>query len=118
MSDLPSQNSPDMPNGTPTPTQPKVGLVPTGVTIGLGVFALVLSLAGYGFRLLVEPFGVVFWHAVKVVPVFMIVVPALTCAMALLINRFGGGNVAMKNAWTFGWLLSAVFMLSKMGVYS
>ena len=27
-------------------------LVPIGVTIGLGVFALVLALAGYGFRLL------------------------------------------------------------------
>lgn len=97
---------------------PKVGLVPTGVTVGLGLFALVLSLAGYGFKLLVEPFEQVFWHAIKVVPVLMIVVPALTCATALLINRFGGGHVAMKNAWTFGWLLSAVFMLSKMGVYS
>lgn len=28
-------------------------LVPKGITIGMAVFALVLSLAGYGFRLLV-----------------------------------------------------------------
>lgn len=117
MSDLPSiKNSPKT-NNVQTPA-PKVGLVPTGVTVGLGVFAFILSIAGYGFRLLVEPFDVVFWHAIKLVPVFMIVVPALTCAFAVLINRFGDGNIAMKNAWTFGWLLSAVFMLSKMGVYS
>lgn len=101
------------------PTQPpKTGLVPIGFTIGIGLLALALNLAGYGFRLLIEPFSVVALHALKVVPVFMIVVPSLTCAVAMLINRFNKDNIAMRNAWTFGWLLSAVFMLSKMGVYS
>lgn len=97
---------------------PKVGLVPAGVTVGLGIFAFILSIAGYGFRLLIEPFSVVAMHAIKVVPVFVIGIPALVCAGAYLMNYFAKANIAMRNAWTFGWLLSVVFMLSKMGVYS
>lgn len=110
----------DTPNfDTQTLNKPKIAVVPTGVTAGLGLFAFLLSIAGYVLRLLVEPDkSAVLLHALKVVPVFMIVVPSLTCAVAMLINRFNKDNIAMRNAWTFGWLLSAVFMLSKMGVYS
>lgn len=104
-----------------SPLNPKkpTGIVPFGVTVGLGIFALVLSLAGYGFRLLFgEPFSVVVLHALKVVPVFMIVIPALSCAVAFLMNHFSRAGIHYRNAWTLGWLLSAVAMLSIMGVYS
>lgn len=97
----------------------KSPLVPFGVTIGLGIFAFVLSIAGYILRLMVEKdTTAVLLHAAKVVPVFVLVIPALMCAGAYLLNRFNGTKIAMRNAWTLGWLLSCVGMLSIMGVYS
>lgn len=97
----------------------KTNVVPLGTTIALGVFAFCLSVAGYGFRLLLgEPVALVFAHAIKVVPFFMLGIPSLVCLVALIMNRFFGHHIATKNAWTLGWLLSAVAMLSLMGVYS
>lgn len=94
-------------------------VAPFGITIGLGVFALVLSFAGFGFRLLAgDSVSQVLWHALKVVPVFVIGIPALMCVGAVLMNRFGNTAIHMQNAWTLGWLLSCVAMLSIMGVYS
>lgn len=97
----------------------KPALVPMGVTIGLGVFAFILSIAGYLLRLMIEKDkSAVLLHALKVVPVFMLVVPILMCAGAHLLNHLGKANIRMRNAWTLGWLLSCVAMLSIMGVYS
>ena len=43
-------------------------LVPKGITIGMAIFALVLSLAGYGFRLMVgDDVGTVLRHAAVIV---------------------------------------------------
>lgn len=93
--------------------------IPLGTTIGLGLFALCLSLAGYGLRLLTgEPLDSVLSHALRVVSFFMLGVPSLVCLMAMIMNRFFNHRINLKNAWTLGWLLSAVAMLSLMGVYS
>lgn len=100
-------------------TKSRPSVAPFGITIGLGVFALVLSLAGFGFRLLAgEPVSRLFWHALQVVAVFVIGIPALICVGAVIMNRFGDTTIDMQNAWTLGWLLSCVAMLSMMGVYS
>lgn len=94
-------------------------LVPIGVTIGLGVFALVLALAGYGFRLLAgHEMGAVIRHASVVVSFFMIVIPALFVGGAKLLNRFHGINIQTRNAITLGYLTSVVAILTIMGRYS
>lgn len=94
-------------------------VVPIGLTIGLGVFALILSLAGHGFYLLAGGLlNQVIWYALKTVLVFVILIPILFCVGAMAMNRFGKTAIQMRNAWTLGWLLSCVAMLSMMGVYS
>lgn len=94
-------------------------LVPIGVTIGLGVFALVLALAGYGFRLLAgHDVGAVIRHASVVVSFFVIVIPALFVGGAKLLNRFHGTNIQTRNAITLGYLTSVVAILTIMGRYS
>ncbi len=120
MSDI-SQNNKSQDNKPQDnkPQDKKPALAPWGVTLGLGLFALCLSSAGFGFKLLFgEPVSAVLWHALKVVPVFVVGIPALTCAVAYLMNYFAKAKIHMRNAWTLGWLLSCVFVLSKMGVYS
>ncbi len=94
-------------------------LVPLGITIGLGLFALCLSLAGFVLMWLFgRPLSAVIMHALKVVPLFMLGIPCLICLGAKLMNHWQQSNIAMLNAWTLGWLLSCVAMLSIMGVYS
>lgn len=101
----------------PTPKPPS--LVPIGVTIGLAVFALVLALAGYGFRLLAgHDAGAVVRHASVVVSFFMIVVPALFVGGAKILNKFKGANIQTQNAITLGYLTSVVAILTIMGRYS
>lgn len=100
-------------------TTPSPSLVPLGLTIGLGVFALLLAVAGYGFRLLAgDEVGVVLRHACVVVSFFMIVVPALFVGGAKLLNAFGGANIQTRNAITLGLLMSCVAILTIMGRYS
>lgn len=94
-------------------------LVPKGVTIGLAVFALVLSLAGYGFRLAFgDELAQVLRHAAVVVPVFVLGVPALFWIGSRLMNKFSGSNIQTRNALTLGWLIACVSMLWLMGTYS
>lgn len=98
-------------------TPPSV--VPKALTIGLGVFAFVLAAAGYGFRLLAgDELNSVLRHALVVVSFFMIVVPSGFVAGAKLFNHFKGTNIHMQNAWTLGWLISCVAILTIMGRYS
>lgn len=98
---------------------PPPSLVPIGLTIGLGVFALVLALAGYGFRLLAgHDVGLVVRHATVVVSFFMIVVPAFFVGGAKFLNHFQGTNIQTRNAITLGFLTSCVAILTIMGRYS
>lgn len=94
-------------------------LVPMGLTIGLGVFALLLALAGYGFRLLAgDEVGKVVRHALVVVSFFMIVVPSLFVGGSKLMNKYKGTNIQTRNALTLGFLMSCVALLTIMGRYS
>lgn len=103
-----------MMTGTKTPS-----LVPMGLTIGLGVFAFLLSIAGYGFRLLAgEDLGSVARHALVVVSFFVIVLPSLFVIGAKILNKVSGTTVQTQNAITLGFLISCVAVLSIMGVYS
>lgn len=99
--------------------QNQPSLVPLGITIGLGVFALILSLAGYGFRLLAgHDAMMVLRHAMIVVPFFMIVIPSIMVGGAWLMNKYTATTIHTRNAWTLGWLLSCVALLTIMGRYS
>ncbi|MDO4897043.1 MAG: hypothetical protein Q3971_06745 [Moraxella sp.] len=94
-------------------------LVPIGITIGLAIFALILALAGYGFRLLLgHDVWVVMRHASVIVSFFMIVVPALFVGGAKLMNKFQKTNIQTRNAITLGLLMSCVAILTIMGRYS
>ena len=84
MSDISTSNT----QTTPTQDTPK-NLIPLGVTIGLTIFALLLTLMGYGFRLLVgDSMAEVARHAVVVLSFFLIVFPALITAGSKLMNKF------------------------------
>lgn len=94
-------------------------LVPMGLTVGLGVFAFLLSMAGYGFRLLAgDDLGSVARHALVVVSFFVIVLPSLFVIGAKILNKVSGTTVQTQNAITLGFLISCVAVLSMMGVYS
>ncbi|MCL1622740.1 hypothetical protein M2R47_00520 [Moraxella sp. Tifton1] len=102
-----------------TQDKPSKSVVPLGLTIGLFMASLVLSLAGYGFRLLGgDDMGEVVRHAAKVVPFFVFVLPALIWLGSLILNKLGKADIHARNAWALGWLLSTVAILSIMGVYS
>lgn len=97
----------------------KKSTVPWGLTAGLGVFVFLLSGAGYAIRLLVEKnTWVVLKQALTVMPLFLLVVPALMCLGASIMNKTQGTHIVMQNAWTLGWLLSCVGLLCIMGIYS
>lgn len=95
------------------------GVVPMAVTIGLCIASIVLSGAGYVFRL---AFGdapaEVLRHAAVVMPAFIIGIPVLIWLGAMLLNKMGKAHIHPRNALTLGWLLSTVALLSIMGVYS
>ena len=98
--------------------QPR-SLVPKSITIGLALFALILSLAGYGFRLMVgDDTGEVLRHAVVIVPAFMIGVPFLFWIGSLILNKLKGMDIATWNAISLGYLTSCISMLWLMGTYS
>jgi ABC-type amino acid transport system permease subunit len=97
----------------------EVSLVPMGFTIGLALFALVLSLAGYGFRLAVgDDLNEVLRHAAMIVPAFVIGVPLLFWLGSLVFNKLMGATIQRRNALTLGWLTACVAMLWLMGTYS
>ncbi len=100
-------------------TESKRSLVPKGITIGLAMFALVLSLAGYGFRLLVgDDIGEVLRHAAVIVPTFVIGIPLFFWLGSRVLNKVKGMNIETRNALTLGWLTACVAMLWLMGSYS
>ena len=98
--------------------QPR-SLVPKGITIGLAMFALILSLAGYGFRLMVgDDTGEVLRHAAVIVPAFMLGIPVLFWLGSRLLNKVKGMDIAVWNAISLGYLTSCISMLWLMGTYS
>ncbi|WP_435979062.1 hypothetical protein [Psychrobacter sp. DM4] len=94
-------------------------LVPKGITIGLAVFALVLSLAGYGFRLMIgdDPSNVL-RHAGVIVPAFVLGIPLLFWLGSRIMNKVRGMHIETRNALSLGWLTACVSMLWLMGTYS
>ena len=102
-----------------SPVSQSRSLVPKGITIGLAVFALVLSLAGYGFRLMVgDDTGEVLRHAAVIVPAFMVGIPLFFWAGSRILNKFKGLNIEAWNAISLGYLTSCISMLWLMGTYS
>ena len=94
-------------------------LVPKGITIGLAMFALVLSLAGYGFRLMVgDDIGEVLRHAAVIVPTFMLGIPLLFWVGSRIFNKVKGMHIESWNAISLGYLTSCISMLWLMGTYS
>lgn len=89
-----------------TPTT--LNRVPMGATLGLFAFALVLSLIGF-----LVPSVDVTWHDVlQVVGLHVVLLPTALILVGMLMNRFGH-QVYWRNAASLGWLLSCVWMLTK-----
>ncbi|MER1972406.1 MAG: hypothetical protein ABS880_01440 [Psychrobacter alimentarius] len=102
-----------------TDTRAHRSLVPKGITIGLAIFALVLSLAGYGFRLMIgDDVGVVLRHAAVVIPTFVLGIPLFFWLGSRVLNKVKGLHIETRNALTLGWLTACVSMLWLMGSYS
>ncbi len=117
-----SSESPESEQSTEQPihneTQQR-SLVPKGITIGLAVFALVLSLAGYGFRLMVgDDTGEVLCHAAVIVPAFMLGIPLFFWLGSKILNKVKGMHIESWNAISLGYLTSCISMLWLMGTYS
>ncbi|MGP4863730.1 hypothetical protein ACTXGK_05990 [Psychrobacter sp. T6-5] len=94
-------------------------LVPKGITIGMAMFALVLSLAGYGFRLMVgDDVGTVLRHAAVIVPAFMLGIPLFFWVGSRILNKVKGLHIESWNAISLGYLTSCIAMLWLMGTYS
>lgn len=99
--------------------QHRPSLIPLSVTFGLGVLVFALSSAGFILRLMLEQDSMaVLWHAFKIISIFMLVIPSLMCVGAYIMNRLQHSHIAMRNAWTFGWLLSCVGLLTIIARYS
>ena len=117
-----SSESPESEQSTEQPIQNETqqrSLVPKGITIGLAVFALVLRLAGYGFRLMVgDDTGEVLRHAAVIVPAFMLGIPLFFWLGSKILNKVKGMHIESWNAISLGYLTSCISMLWLMGTYS
>ena len=117
-----SSTPPNPTIGSESPVQndlPRCSLVPKGITIGLATFSLVLSLAGYGFRLMIgEDVGTVLRHAAVIVPTFVLGIPLFFWVGSRVLNKVKGMHIETRNALTLGWLTACVSMLWLMGTYS
>ena len=120
-----SINSLELPESEQSTEQPirnetqQRSLVPKGITIGLAVFALVLSLAGYGFRLMVgDDTGEVLRHAAVIVPAFMLGIPLFFWLGSKILNKVKGMHIESWNAISLGYLTSCISILWLMGTYS
>ena len=117
-----SSTSPNSATGSELSVQndlPRRSLVPKGITIGLATFALVLSLAGYGFRLMIgDDVGTVLRHAAVIVPTFVLGIPLFFWVGSRVLNKVKGMHIETRNALTLGWLTACVSMLWLMGTYS
>ncbi|MGO2277763.1 MULTISPECIES: hypothetical protein [unclassified Psychrobacter] len=102
-----------------TSETPQRSLVPKGITVGLAMFALILSLAGYGFRLMVgDDVETVLRHAAVIVPAFMLGIPLFFWVGSRILNKVKGLHIESWNAISLGYLTSCISMLWLMGTYS
>lgn len=105
-------------NQTVHQPQPR-SLVPKGITIGLAVFALILSLAGYVFRLIAgHDTTEVLLHAAVLIPAFVLGIPLLFWLGSRLFNKLNGTHIESWNAISLGYLTSCISLLWLMGTYS
>ena len=105
-------------NQTAHQPQPR-SLVPKGITIGLAVFALILSLAGYVFRLIAgHDTTEVLLHAAVLIPAFVLGIPLLFWLGSRLFNKLNGTHIESWNAISLGYLTSCISLLWLMGTYS
>ena len=105
-------------NQTAHQPQPR-SLVPKGITIGLAVFALILSLAGYVFRLIAgHDTTEVLLHAAVLIPAFVLGIPLLFWLGSRLFNKLNGTRIESWNAISLGYLTSCISLLWLMGTYS
>lgn len=97
-----------------------VSLVPIGLTIGLAVFAVILCLAGFGFRLMLgESLHDILPTLVINILIFWFGIPLFFMIGSKIINRFSGKPpIQNRNALTLGLLFSCVAMLWLMSAYS
>ena len=102
-----------------TSETPQRSFVPKGITVGLAMFALILSLAGYGFRLMVgDDVETVLRHAAVIVPAFMLGIPLFFWVGSRILNKVKGLHIESWNAISLGYLTSCISMLWLMGTYS
>ncbi len=94
-------------------------LVPKGITIGMAILALILSVAGYVARIIAgHDSAEVLRHAATLVPAFVIGIPLLFWLGSRLFNKVKGTQVAGWNAISLGYLTSCISLLWLMGTYS
>ena len=106
-------------NPKPSTQSTTKNVVPMIFPIGLCIASILLSGAGYVIRLIFgDDTGAVLKHAAVVMPAFVIGIPLLIWLGSIGLNKMGKTNIHPRNAWTLGWLLSTVALLSIMGVYS
>ena len=107
----------ERPNLDQHPKAPSI--VPKGITISMAVLALILSLAGYGARLIAGHDTVeVLRHAATLVPAFIIGIPLLFWIGSRIFNKIKGTNIQGWNAISLGYLTSCISLLWLMGTYS
>ncbi len=94
-------------------------LVPKGITLGLAILALILSLAGYGARMIAgHDTAEVLRHAATLVPAFIIGIPVLFWVGSRVFNKIKGTHIQGWNAISLGYLTSCISLLWLMGTYS
>ena len=101
-------------------TTQKISLVPKGLTIGLAIFAVILGLAGFVFRLAFgETFSQVLPSLLLTVSIFWVGIPLFFVVGSKVLNRYSGkAPIQVRNALTLGLLFTCVAMLWFMSVYS
>ena len=105
-------------NGNSNQVNPR-SLVPKGITIGLAILALILSLAGYVARIIAgHDTAEVLRHAAVLVPGFIVGIPLIFWLGSRLFNKVKGADIAGWNAISLGYLTSCISLLWLMGTYS
>lgn len=95
-------------------TSNEKSLVPIGVTLGLGAFALILGMAGFLVKVVLfgETMAQMLPQFVRVVAIFWLLIPCGFMLGARIVNKFSGKSpILPRNALTLGLLISCVAML-------
>ena len=97
-----------------------VSLVPKNLTIGLAIFAIVLGMAGHGFRLAFgESLSQILPSLLPTVAIFWVGIPLGFVIGAKVLSYFSKSDpIQPRNALTLGLLFSCVAMLWLMSVYA